>query len=100
MHPHPAAAPAAAGHQYGGNPPFQIVQSTLQVLMQPMPDTGKPIFGSEDIARWVPGIPAGDRVRLINRIRRDMQQMQMQQQMAQQAGTAGGEGEQPQEMAA
>lgn len=75
-------------------------QSTLQVLMQPMPDTGKPIFGSEDIARWVPGIPAGDRVRLINRIRRDMQQMQMQQQQQAQAGAAGGEGEQPQEMAA
>lgn len=75
-------------------------QSTLQTLMAPQPDTGKPIFSSEDIARMVPGIPAGDRARIVQRIRRDVRQMLMQQQMAQQPAEASGEAEQPQEMAA
>ncbi|HEY5901384.1 MAG TPA: hypothetical protein VIU39_02445 [Anaerolineales bacterium] len=69
-------------------------QSTLQTLMAPQPDTGKPIFSSEDIARMVPGIPAGDRARIIQRIRRDVRRALMQQQMAQQqAQQGGGEGE-------
>jgi len=67
---------------------WKALETSMPTLMQPQPDTGRPVFSSEDIAEMVPGIPAQRRAKIIQRIQRDVKAM-----MAQQAPPPPGGGE-------
>lgn len=77
---------------------WKAIQTNPQIMSQPLPDTGKPIFSSEDLVETLPGIPAQVRERMLQRIKmakvtawRQSMQPQSQQAQAQPPGnTANG----------
>lgn len=74
---------------------WKAVETSIQILLQPQPDTGRPVFASDDIAEMVPGLPVYVRQRALRRIKFYKAQMwQQQQQAAMQAQKGQGGGEQ------
>lgn len=61
---------------------WSVVQTQVQLLQAPMPDTGQPLFQAEDWIKMFPKMPAALRQKMLARIK--MQQQQFQQQKAQQ----------------
>lgn len=57
---------------------WKAVETSIQILLQPQPDTGMPLFSSEDLAEIIPGIPAQRRERMLQRIRAAVLAMQQQ----------------------
>ncbi len=73
---------------------WDTLQTQVQLLLQPMADTGKSLFTSEDLVDLLPKIPAARRSRMRMRVQREIKQMKMQQaqaMMAQQAEAATGD---------
>lgn len=60
---------------------WSVVQTQVQLLQAPMPDTGQPLFQAEDWIKMFPKMPAALRQKMLARIK--MQQRQFQQQKAQ-----------------
>jgi hypothetical protein len=60
---------------------WSVVQTQVQLLQAPMPDTGQPLFQAEDWIKMFPKMPAALRQKMLARIK--MQQQQFQQQKAQ-----------------
>ncbi len=71
---------------------WDTLQTQTQLLLQPMGDTGQPLFTSEDFVDIIPKIPAARRQKMRLRIKQQVQQMRIQQQqaaaVAQQQGVA------------
>jgi hypothetical protein len=59
---------------------WNVIQTQVQLLQAPMPDTGKPLFQAEDWIKMFPKMPAALRAKMLARIK--MQQQQFQQQQA------------------
>lgn len=73
---------------------WDTLQTQVQLLLQPMADTGKALFTSEDLVDLLPKIPATRRSRMRMRVQRDIKQMKMQkaqEMMAQQQAASGDE---------
>lgn len=69
------------------------LQTQVQLLLQPMVDTGVPIFTSEDIVDLLP-IPAARRHKMLMRIKQQVQRKKMMEaQQAAQAAQASGQGQ-------
>lgn len=59
-------------------------QGVFQIVQTPQPDTGQPLFSSEDLAQMIAHIPEAMRQKMLMRIRAAMAQMQLAQKAAQQ----------------
>ena len=67
---------------------WETLQTQVQLLLQPMQDTGEPLFTSEDLAEVLPKIPAARRQKMLQRIRRAQTVMRRQKLMAEQQAMA------------
>lgn len=70
---------------------WDAIQTQVQLLLQPMADTGKPLFNSEDFVEIMPRLPAARRAKMLNRIRMQARQFQLAQMQAQAAANAAGQ---------
>lgn len=57
---------------------WKSLETSIQILLTPQPDTGLPLFSSEDLAEIIPGIPAHRREKMLQRIKAAIAQRQMQ----------------------
>lgn len=75
---------------------WKSLETSMPTLLQAQPDTGMPLFTSEDLAEIIPEIPASRREKMLQRIKTmkswTWQQQMAQQQMASQQGQQGGQG--------
>lgn len=57
---------------------WKSLETSIQIMLQPQPDTGMPLFNSEDLAEIIPGIPAERREKMLQRIKAAALQRLMQ----------------------
>lgn len=75
---------------------WDSLQTQVQLLLQPMADTGQPLFGSEDLIDILPKLPAARRQKMRLRVRQLIQQMKIKQaQEAEAARLAAGQDQVP-----
>lgn len=75
---------------------WKATETSMPIMLQPQPDTGMPVFSSEDIVEMVPNLPSQRREKMLQRIKA-MTLMKARQEWAAQQGAggeagAGGEG--------
>lgn len=63
---------------------WKALETSIQILLQPQPDTGLPLFSSEVLAKIIPGLPAQVREKMLQDIKAAKAQ-RAQQMAAQQA---------------